>query len=93
MLGRRARRELDEHELQLLIGEDDSAPTSIDTVKDDPLVVMDSDQYGIRVGHQSERERLEAAEFLVATRIRQDIRIRVRRRLEQRHRRRAEGIR
>lgn len=93
MLGRRARRDLDEHELQVLLGEDDRAPTSIEVVKNEPAVLLDPDEYGIRVDHLNERERLEAAEFLVATRIRQDVRIRVSERLQQCRQRRAQGIR
>ena len=50
------------------------------------------DQFGLRISWQSDDERLEAAEFLVATRIQEDTRQRLKREIdelrldEQRHR-------
>lgn len=41
------------------------------------------DEYGVRVNHQSEAVRLEAAEFLVATRAEQESRIRIARELDE----------
>ena len=39
--------------------------------------------YGLRVSHQSEAVRLEAAEFLVATRAQQEAKLRIAKNLEQ----------
>ena len=45
------------------------------------------DQYGLRISWQSEEERLEAAAFLLATRIQEDTRLRVSREFDElRHR-------
>lgn len=38
---------------------------------------QDVEAYGLRVSHQSEAVRLEAAEFLVATRAQQEARLRI----------------
>ena len=44
---------------------------------------QDVEAYGLRVSHQSEAVRLEAAEFLVATRAQQEAKLRIARNLEQ----------
>jgi hypothetical protein len=41
------------------------------------------DQYGLRITWQSEEERLEAAEFLLATRIQEDTRMRAKREFDE----------
>ena len=43
----------------------------------------DVEAYGLRVSHQSEAVRLEAAEFLVATRAQQEAKLRIAKGLEQ----------
>ena len=48
--------------------------TEIRLVQDAPEV---TEQYGLRVVWQSEEERLEAAAFLIATRMQEDVRRRV----------------
>jgi hypothetical protein len=56
-------------------------------VSHEDLPYEEPEQYGIRISWQSEAERLEAAEFLVATRIQEDTRRRTSRELdEMRHR-------
>ena len=47
----------------------------------DEHATVQQDEYGVRVNHQSEAVRLEAAEFLVATRAEQESRIRIAREL------------
>jgi hypothetical protein len=44
---------------------------------------QDVEAYGLRVSHQSEAVRLEAAEFLVATRAQQEAKLRIAKNLEQ----------
>ena len=44
---------------------------------------QDVEAYGLRVSHQSEAVRLEAAEFLVATRAQQEAKLRIAKGLEQ----------
>ena len=44
---------------------------------------QDVEAYGLRVSHQSEAVRLEAAEFLVATRAQQETKLRIAKNLEQ----------
>ena len=44
---------------------------------------QDVEAYGLRVSHQSEAVRLEAAEFLVATRSQQEAKLRIAKSLEQ----------
>jgi hypothetical protein len=44
---------------------------------------LDVEAYGLRVSHQSEAVRLEAAEFLVATRAQQEAKLRIAKNLEQ----------
>ena len=44
---------------------------------------QDVEAYGLRVSHQSEAVRLEAAEFLVATRAQQEAKLRIAKSLEQ----------
>jgi hypothetical protein len=44
---------------------------------------QDVEAYGLRVSHQSEAVRLEAAEFLVATRSQQEAKLRIAKGLEQ----------
>ena len=76
--------------LQVLLGDDAAAPTVLPSeptgeqepgagAKDLPVTAEEAapDQYGVRVVWQSEAERLEAAEFLLATRIRRDESLRV----------------
>ena len=41
------------------------------------------EQFGIRISWQSEDERLEAAEFLLATRIQEDTRVRLKREIDE----------
>jgi hypothetical protein len=56
-------------------------------VSHEELPYEEPDQFGIRISWQSEAERLEAAEFLVATRIQEDTRRRTSREVdEMRHR-------
>jgi len=55
-------------EAPLSIGKDE--PPEDSTQPDEP------EQYGLRVGWQSDEEKLEAAEFLLATRVQQDARLR-----------------
>ena len=52
-------------------------------VSHEELPYEEPDQFGIRVTWQSEAERLEAAEFLVATRIQEDTRRRTSRELDE----------
>ena len=44
---------------------------------------QDVEAYGLRVSHQSEAVRLEAAEFLVATRAQREAKLRIAKGLEQ----------
>ena len=44
---------------------------------------QDVEAFGLRVSHQSEAVRLEAAEFLVATRAQQEAKLRIAKNLEQ----------
>lgn len=46
-------------------------------VREAPLEVVNDEpeEYGLRVNWQSDEEKIEAAEFLVATRVQQDARI------------------
>jgi len=44
---------------------------------------QDVEAYGLRVSHQSEAVRLEAAEFLVATRAQQEAKLRIAKGLKQ----------
>ena len=44
---------------------------------------QDVEAFGLRVSHQSEAVRLEAAEFLVATRAQQEAKLRIAKSLEQ----------
>lgn len=71
--------------LRLLLGDDDSKPTSLD---DDPVAAHapdhDPDAHSIRGTWQSERERLQAAEFLVATRAQHEAMLRSARVLRER---------
>ena len=76
-MARRAVRDIDSHLLQVLVGADGAAPTHVDEGQDLPEY-EDPDTFGVRVAWQSEEEKLEAAEFLVATRVQQDARIRAR---------------
>lgn len=56
-------------------------PEIIETPYDEP------EHFGLRIVWQSEQERLEAAEFLVATRVQEDAKLRATRELEElRHR-------
>jgi hypothetical protein len=56
-------------------------PADADIPYDEP------EQFGLRIVFQSEQERLEAAEFLVATRVQEDAKLRANRELEElRHR-------
>ena len=47
--------------------------TPLSLVPDEPA---EPEEYGLRVNWQSDEEKIEAAEFLVATRVQQDARIR-----------------
>lgn len=50
------------------------APLSL--IPDEPAEPAEPEQYGLRVNWQSDEVKIEAAEFLVATRVQQDARIR-----------------
>lgn len=50
------------------------APLSL--IRDEPAEPAEPEQYGLRVNWQSDEVKIEAAEFLVATRVQQDARIR-----------------
>ena len=52
-------------------------------VSHEELPYEEPDQFGIRISWQSEAERLEAAEFLVATRIQEDTRRRTSREVDE----------
>lgn len=65
---------VDEHRLQVLLGADDSAPTVVE--QDEDAVEVEPRDFGLRVTYQSSAERLEAADFLVATRAQQETRLR-----------------
>jgi hypothetical protein len=54
----------------------DTAP-EIKLVPDELSVVEETEEFGLRVSYQSEEERMEAAEFLVATRVQEQVRRRV----------------
>lgn len=76
------RRVTSEERLKLLLGVDPATPTvvsgedhEVEQVPSD--TAADPDVYGVRVVWQSEAELLEAAEFLVATRVRSDASMRV----------------
>jgi hypothetical protein len=56
------------------------APPPVDTA-DTPY--EEPEQFGIRISWQSEDERLEAAEFLLATRIQEDTRVRLKREIDE----------
>ncbi len=47
------------------------------SVRESPLEVVhdEPEEYGLRVNWQSDEEKIEAAEFLLATRVQQDTRI------------------
>jgi hypothetical protein len=55
----------------------------LQVVHDDAPVDEEPEHYGLRITWQSEEERLEAAEFLVATRVQQDAKERASRDIEQ----------
>lgn len=74
---RRAVPDIDSHLLQVLVGADDPAPVPAADADDLPEY-EDPETFGVRVAWQSEEEKIEAAEFLVATRVQQDARIRAR---------------
>jgi len=60
-------------------------------VDEDETPYEEPDQFGLRISWQSEDERLEAAEFLLATRIQEDTRLRLNREIDElRHREAAE---
>ncbi len=50
------------------------APLSL--IPDEPAEAAEPEQFGLRVNWQSDEVKIEAAEFLVATRVQQDARIR-----------------
>ena len=63
------------------------ATPDLEVVHDTAPADEEPEQYGLRITWQTEAERLEAAEFLVATRVQQDAKERASRDLDQlRHR-------
>lgn len=75
-MGRRSARPADERRLEVLLGSDDAVPTALEPADETPTSAGEPEEYGVRVSWQSEAERIEAAEFLVATRAQQESRIR-----------------
>jgi len=75
-----------EHRLEVLLGPGHGLEVVADPTTDEDAVDEDDqpsgseaeepEAYGLRVGCQSEAEKLEAAEFMIATRVRQDARLR-----------------
>lgn len=70
---------LEDAPLRLLRGRDEETTEDADveaTEVEDAGEVDEPEEYGLRVNWQSEAVKIEAAEFLVATRVQQDARIR-----------------
>ena len=59
-------------------------------VSHEELPYEEPDQFGLRISWQSEDERLEAAEFLLATRIQEDTRQRLNREIDELRQREAD---
>ena len=73
----------DDHGLEVIGHRHAAAPP----VDDEDTPYEEPDQFGLRISWQSEDERLEAAEFLLATRIQEDTRLRLNREIDElRHR-------
>ncbi len=83
-MARRPTGHIDDHRLQVLIGADDSAPTELEDDEDQPEEIRGPDDYSVRVTWQSEEEKLEAAEFMLATRAQQEARLRTMHEIDQR---------
>jgi hypothetical protein len=60
-------------------------------VDEDETPYEEPDQFGLRISWQSEEERLEAAEFLLATRIQEDTRQRLNREIVELRQREADA--
>lgn len=69
----------DDHGLEV-IGHRTAAAAPVD---DTGTPYEEPDQFGLRISWQSEDERLEAAEFLLATRIQEDTRLRLNREIDE----------
>ena len=61
-------------------------------VDEDETPYEEPDQFGLRISWQSEEERLEAAEFLLATRIQEDTRQRLNREIDELRQREADTV-
>lgn len=69
--GRHSRHGIDRHDLELV-----SRPSRSPDDPEETEAVEEPEAYGLRINWQSEAVRIEAAEFLVATRIEHEARVR-----------------